>query len=100
MTTATITRTNTPAAMTLVIGGAVSAVLGVILWVVGASQIGNDQQAADYLHAIGQDNGVSLAATSPALSADQALIAWGIALVVLGVLAVLSWVIIKAARAK
>lgn len=93
MTTETVTRTNNPAALALVIGGGISALVGVILWITGANAIGHDQLVADYGKAL---NGLD--ATSPAIDADQAMIWWGIALVALGVLMALSWLIIRAAR--
>lgn len=84
--------------LTLVVGGVISAVIGAILWISGSNLLGHDQLVADYGRAIGLDKGVDLAGTSPAISADQAMIWWGIALVILGVLMVLATVIIRAAR--
>jgi asparagine N-glycosylation enzyme membrane subunit Stt3 len=91
MTTATITRTN-PAARLLVIGGALSALVGAILWTTGANQSVNDQEVADLTRDVG------VTAVPAAVAADQMMIWWGIALVILSVLMVLAWVIIRAAR--
>ena len=82
----------------LLVGGVISAVVGAILWISGSNMLSHDQDVADYGRAIGLDNGVDLAATSPQISADQTMIYCGIALVALGVLMILATVIIRAAR--
>jgi hypothetical protein len=100
MTTATVTRTTNPATLVLVIGGVVSAIVGAILWITGANTLGQDQLTDGYMRSISADNngGAIQLTNSTAITADQTMIWWGVALVILGVLMILSWVIIRAAR--
>jgi hypothetical protein len=97
MTTETVTTRN-PAAIALLVGGILLAVLGVILWTTGGNLLGHDQMVADYTHAIFLDNGVNMPASSSAVDADNALIGWGIAVLILGVVLVVARVIIAAVR--
>lgn len=90
--------TRNPAAIALVAFGGLFVVLGATLWIVGANLLKHDQMVADYTRAFGLDAGVDLAATSPQIDADQALIWWGIAILILGVILVVARVVIAAAR--
>ena len=87
-----------PALLAITAIGPLLAVTGVILWVIGANLLKHDQMVADFTHAIGLDNGVDFAATSPQVDADQAMVSWGIALLALGVLLLVSRLIITAVR--
>lgn len=73
-------------------------VVGAILWIVGGSQLGQDQSASAYAQALELDNGLSAQASTPQVDLDTALIWWGIAVLVLGVLLVLARLIIAASR--
>jgi hypothetical protein len=97
MTTATVTTRN-PAAIALLVTGILLAVTGAILWIAGGNLLPHDQMVADYTHAFGLDNGVNIPATSPAIDVDNALIGWGIAVLILGVVLVVARLIIAAAR--
>lgn len=73
------------ATITLGVSTAVSLILGIILWTTGAHQLSNDQLGSDYFHALNLDNGTNFADPGAgAISADQALIWWGIGLVIFG----------------
>jgi hypothetical protein len=87
-----------PALLAITIIGPLLAITGVILWTIGANLIKHDQMVADYEHAFGLDAGVNIAATSPQIDADQAMIWWGIALLALGVLLIVARLIIAAVR--
>lgn len=86
-----------PAGLALIVVGLLSGVLGAILWIVGANQLGHDKLVGEYTRAIGLDNGLDLSASSPAIDADNALIWWGIALVILGVVLLVARLVIAAA---
>ncbi|SEH57418.1 hypothetical protein SAMN04515692_101304 [Leifsonia sp. CL147] len=89
---------SNPAGLALIVLGAVAVVLGGILWGVGGNQLKHDQDVTDLTHAIGLDNGINLPATSSAVDADNAMIWWGIALVILGVLLLVARLVIAAAQ--
>jgi uncharacterized membrane protein SpoIIM required for sporulation len=84
--------------MALLILGVIGILLGPILWNMGSQQLSHDQEVADLTHAMGLDNGINIAATSPAVSADHVLIGFGIGVLALGVLLLVAFVIIAALR--
>lgn len=90
--------TRNPAGIALLVGGAIAILVGAILWIVGANQLKQDTLVGGYTRALGLDNGLNLDANTPAMAADQAMIWWGIALVILGVLLVVARLVIAAAR--
>jgi hypothetical protein len=98
MTTDTLPSQRNWAGIALLAFGGVGIVLGAILWIAGANLLKQDTLSGQYLHAIGLDNGTELSAHTPAMDADQALIWSGMAILVLGVLLLVAWLIIAAAR--
>ncbi|MFE4952305.1 hypothetical protein ACFQ9V_19540 [Leifsonia sp. NPDC056665] len=74
-----------PASIALGVSCAVSFTLGAILWVVGNNQLRGDQLGSDYFNALNLDNGTNFADPGAgAIAADDALIWWGIGLVIFG----------------
>lgn len=88
-----------PAAVTLAVVGALAVIVGPIMWGIGARQLNSDSWSAKYLHAIGLDNGVNIdTSSSPAMSADQLLIGFGIGVLILGVLLLVAFVVVAAVK--
>jgi hypothetical protein len=88
-----------PAAVALLIVGLIAVILGPILWSAGSNQLNYDQSSAAFEHALFLDNGVNLdTSTSPAMSADQTLIGWGIGVLALGALLLVAFMIVAALR--
>lgn len=78
--------------------GLLAVVAGAIMWGVGVHQAASDQLGAEFAHAIGQDNGLNMPLDTSSVDADNVLIWWGIALVVLGVLMLVARLVIAAAK--
>jgi hypothetical protein len=71
----------------IALGGATvaSLILGATLWIIGANQLRHDQLGADYFTALNLDNGTTFPNPGGgAIAADNALIWWGIGLVIFG----------------
>lgn len=86
-----------PAGIALIVVGLLAAVVGAILWGVGAHQAASDRLSAEFGRAVGLDNGLNMPIETSAVDADNALIWWGIALVILGVLMLVARLVIAAA---
>jgi hypothetical protein len=76
-----------PASIALGVTCVLSFILGAILWTVGGHQLSSDQLGAGYFQALNLDNGTNFAdPSSGAIGADNALIWWGVGLVIFGAL--------------
>ncbi|WP_431221309.1 hypothetical protein [Leifsonia xyli] len=74
-----------PASIALGVSCAVCFTLGAILWIAGNNQLRGDQLRSDFFHALNLDNGTHFADPGAgAIAADNALIWWGIGLVIFG----------------
>jgi hypothetical protein len=74
-----------PAGLALGVATLLSFTLGAILWAVGANLIGSDQNKSEFFNALNADNGTAFADPNmAAIAADNALIWWGIGLVIFG----------------
>lgn len=72
-----------PASIALGVATAVSVTLGIILWTVGGNQLRHDQIGSEFFNALNQDNGTNFANPNAGpIAADNALIWWGIGLVI------------------
>lgn len=78
--------------------GGLAVVVGAIMWGVGVHQAASDQLGSEYARAIGLDNGLNMPIDTSAVDADNVLIWWGIALVILGVLMLVARLVIAAAK--
>lgn len=88
-----------PAAVTLAIVGALAVIAGPIMWGIGARQLASDTWSGQYLHAVGLDNGVNIdTSSSPAMSADQTLIGFGIGVLILGVFLLVAFIVVAAVK--
>lgn len=86
-----------PAAIALFVACVVSLALGGILWIVGANQLRSDSFGSDYFKALNLDNGTAFAdPNAGAIAADNALIWWGVGLVIFGALLFIAALVTRA----